>query len=144
MERLVRIFRYGSPEYDKALSLRYEVLRKPLRLEFTAAELQKDREDIHYGLFEGKRILGCLILTKCEQRKIKMRQVAVDNQFQGQGLGKELCQAAEKYARDKGFKLMFCNARKTAVPFYQKMEYRIVSDEFTEVNIPHYTMEKAL
>jgi predicted GNAT family N-acyltransferase len=144
MEKEVRIFEYGSVEYDKALSLRYEVLRKPLQLLFTEAELQKDREDIHFGLFDGEKILACLILTKGDNRRIKMRQVAVDHNLQGQGLGKELSEAAENYAREKGFDIVFCNARKVAVPFYEKMGYKIVSDEFTEVNIPHYTMEKPL
>jgi predicted GNAT family N-acyltransferase len=144
MKKEVKTFKYGSAEYAKALTLRYAILRKPLKLQFTEAELKKDQEDLHFGLFEGQSILACLTLTKADAGRIKMRQVAVDPYFQNKGLGKQLSKAAEKHANKNGFSVMFCNARKEAVRFYQKMGYQIVSDEFTEVNIPHYTMEKQL
>jgi len=144
MEIQVKIFSYNTPEYHKALNLRNRVLRKPLGLTFTPEELKKDEEDIHFGLFDDETIVACLILTRTENRRMKMRQVAVDDNQQGKGLGKTLSLAAEKYARQLGFGVMFCNARKTAVPFYQALGYHTVGDEFTEVNIPHYMMEKAL
>lgn len=140
----IKIFNCPSSEYSKALGLRYRILRVPLGLEFTEEELKKDEADIHFGLFEGDEIIACLTLTECESNRMKMRQVAVDNNCQGKGLGQKLSLAGEEYARKKGFEIMFCNARKTAVPFYEKLGYKIVSDEFTEVNIPHYTMEKRI
>ncbi|MEJ7682070.1 MAG: GNAT family N-acetyltransferase [Segetibacter sp.] len=36
------------------------------------------------------------------------------------------------------------HARKSAVGFYEKLGYKIVGDEFLELNIPHYIMEKQL
>jgi predicted GNAT family N-acyltransferase len=145
MDYEVRIFSKNDPEYDLALALRYKILRKPLGMQFTESELAKDDTDVHLGLFdEDGTIAACLILQKAEDRRLKMRQVAVDDNLQGKGLGSQLNTAAENYARKKGYKVMFCHARKTAVPFYQKQGYSIIGDEFTEVNIPHYVMEKAL
>lgn len=144
MDYKIKTFRYRSEDYQKALDLRWLVLRKPLALKFTERELKKDREDTHFGLFEEEKILACVTLTKINGRRIKMRQVAVDENYQGKGLGSELSKVAEKYAIEKKFKIICCNARKTAVPFYEKLGYKIVSDEFIEVTIPHYTMEKHL
>jgi predicted GNAT family N-acyltransferase len=143
-EYAIRTFAYGSPDYKKALQLRTVVLREPLGLVFTDEELKKDEHDVHFGLFSGDKILACLILTETENERMKMRQVAVDSSHQSAGLGKALSLAAEKYAFQKGFKTMYCHARKTATPFYLKLGYHIVGDEFTEVNIPHYTMEKKI
>ena len=140
----IKMFNYNSPEYKTALQLRDKVLRKPLGLQFTAAELAKDENDLHFGLFDGNRIIACLTLSEAENKKMKMRQVAVDDALQGKGLGKKLSLAAEKYALQKGFDTMFCHARKIAAPFYLKLGYKIIGDEFTEVNIPHYVMEKKL
>ncbi len=140
----IRNFVCPSLDYTQALQLRHRILRVPLGLEFTAEELEKDKHDIHLGLFEGKRILACITLTRCENNSMKMRQVAVEDAEQGKGLGKKLSQAGEKYALENGFEMIFCNARKTAVPFYESMGYKIVSNEFTEVNLPHYRMEKKL
>jgi hypothetical protein len=36
------------------------------------------------------------------------------------------------------------HARKTALGFYEKLGYSRQGEEFTEVTIPHYIMEKAL
>ncbi len=143
-KQTIKFFRYDSPEYKLALELRTKVLRIPLGLNFTDAELRKDVTDIHFGLFEGTGIIACLTLSSAGKGRVKMRQVAVANNVQGKGLGKALSAAAERFAKERGFKSIFCHARKTAVPFYEKLGYKITGDEFTEVNIPHYSMEKRL
>ena len=144
MNTAIKIFTYHSHEYKQALQLRDRILRKPLGLVFTEAELQKDEHDIHFGLFNGDKIIACLTLTKTENDRMKMRQVAVDDAVQGKGFGKKLSLAAEKYAAENGYHTMFCHARAVAAPFYQKLGYHIIGDEFTEVNIPHFVMEKHL
>ncbi len=140
----IKVFSFNSAEYRQSLELRYRILRKPLNLQFTEAELKKDETDTHIGLFSGDTIIACLILSKHKDEKMKMRQVAVDKIHQGKGLGKKLSLAAEEYAKEIGFKIMFCHAREVAVPFYQKLGYRVVGERFTEVNIPHFAMEKQL
>ena len=144
MSREVKQFSYHSSEYQQALQLRDRILRKPLGLQFTEAELKKDEHDIHFGLFEDGNIVACLTLTSHENVRMKMRQVAVDDSAHGKGLGRKLSFVAENYARQNGFHVMFCHARKVASGFYLKLGYKIVGDEFTEVNIPHYVMEKPL
>ncbi len=144
MEHELKVFGAGSREYEKALILRYNVLRKPLGLRFTEAEMHKDKEDTHLGLFEGDKIVACLTLSRFPNGRMKMRQVAVDAKLQRSGFGRTLSAEAEKYAVEHGFTTMFCNARDVAVPFYTKLGYKVVSDVFTEVGIPHYTMEKEL
>lgn len=140
----LRRFTVNTAYYQSALALRNKVLRKPLGLVFTAQELEKDNYDVHFGLFDNQTAVACLTLTETENGRMKMRQVAVDDALQGKGLGRELSKAAEDYARKKGFSTMFCHARKVAAPFYSSMGYSIVGPEFTEVNIPHYLMEKSL
>lgn len=140
----IRTFRHGTEDYTKALALRNAELRKPLGLTFTAEELKKDEYDLHFGLFEGSELVACLTLTAGDNNRIKMRQVATSGLKQGRGLGRLLSEAAERFALENGYSVMYCNARKSAVPFYSKLGYTVVSDEFTEVGIPHYTMEKKL
>lgn len=142
MSRQIKTFTYQSPEYYRALQLRDRVLRQPLGLQFTEAELQKDEHDIHFGLFEEENIVACLTLTKTENGRMKMRQVAVDTEWQGIGFGFELSLAAEAFALKNDYSVMFCHARKVAAPFYLKLGYQIIGDEFTEVGIAHYLMEK--
>jgi predicted GNAT family N-acyltransferase len=51
---------------------------------------------------------------------------------------------AENVARDRGYKVLHMHARKSAVGFYKKLGYEVVGDEFEEVTIPHYEMQKNL
>ncbi|MBS1749300.1 MAG: GNAT family N-acetyltransferase, partial [Bacteroidetes bacterium] len=59
-------------------------------------------------------------------------------------IGATLMTFAENVARDRGYATLTMHARKSAVGFYQKFGYNITSDEFYEVTIPHYVMEKKL
>ena len=43
-----------------------------------------------------------------------------------------------------GREKLIMHARKTALGFYGKLGYSVSGDEFTEVTIPHFVMEKSL
>jgi predicted GNAT family N-acyltransferase len=89
-------------------------------------------------------MIGVLLLTPQENGKIKMRQVAVRQSTQRQGVGRQLVAFAEQYALENGFCEMLLHARQVAMDFYCKLGYEAVGDEFLEVNIPHYKMRKSL
>jgi predicted GNAT family N-acyltransferase len=59
-------------------------------------------------------------------------------------MGRVLMQFAENLARDRGYKKIMMHARKSAMGFYEKLGYKVVGDEFEEITIPHYIMEKKL
>jgi predicted GNAT family N-acyltransferase len=135
---------HGTKEYQQMVNLRNEILRKPLGLTFDQEELDKEKDDILMGAFEDERLLGCCLLSRVDAGTVRLRQMAVPNNMQGKGIGRALMIFAENIARDLGYKKLCMHARKTAVGFYQKLGYTISSDEFLEVTIPHYTMEKTL
>jgi predicted GNAT family N-acyltransferase len=139
-----KVFLHGSDEYRQALALRNLVLRQPLGLQFTAEDLKKDEDDLHFGTFEDNKIVACLTLSKGINGRVKLRQMAVAPEWQAKGKGKELLFEAEKYCRINQVKEIYCHARKSAVPFYKNSGYEVSGDEFTEVNIPHFVMEKKL
>ena len=140
----LKIIDHGSKEYKKMVDLRHQVLRKPLGLEFTEEELAREHEDILIGAFEDDMMLGCCMLTMVEPDKVRLRQMAVIAGLQGKGIGRVLMEFAENLARDRGYKTITMHARKSAVGFYEKQGYKRVGEEFVEVTIPHYVMEKVL
>lgn len=126
------------------VELRNSVLRKPLGLTFSITELDNEKHNIHIGAFQDGKLVGCCMLIPEGAEIIRLRQMAVQNELQGKGIGKELILFAENYARDKNYKTLSMHARKTAAGFYQKLGYKITGDEFIELSIPHYIMEKVL
>lgn len=140
----LKIIDHGSADYEKMVALRYDILRKPLSLSFTPEELERDKEDILIGAFDEDRILACCILTRFDAERCQLRQMAVHKSQQGKGVGGQLLQFAENLACDRGYLRMMMHARKTAVGFYEKLGYTVVGDEFDEVTIPHFLMQKIL
>ena len=136
--------RHGSPEYWETVQLRRRILRTPLGLDFDPDDLEKEVRDLHVAGFQLAQLVGCLVLTPVDKEEIKMRQVAVDDEIQGRGIGTELVLYSERLARDRGYRRMSLHARDTAIPFYQRLNYVEVGEPFEEVTIPHQAMVKAL
>ena len=135
---------FNSPEYEKMVDLRRKVLRIPLGINFSAEDLNKDINSYLFACFNDKKeIIGCCVVdNNPENTSFKLRQMAVDPQYQGKGIGKDLIGFVEDYAKSKKINRINLHARKIAVPFYQKLGYNIYGNEFMEVNIPHLKMEK--
>ncbi len=140
----LKIVDHGSREYQQMVKLRDDILRKPLGMSFAPDELESEKENLLMAAYEDDQILGCCMLVEEGHNTVRLRQMAVLNDLQGKGIGKALMQFAENLARDRGYKKITMHARKNAIGFYEKMGYRKVGNEFEEITIPHYVMEKEL
>ncbi len=140
----LKIIDHGTKEYRQMIKLREDILRKPLGLAFSPEELENEKNNLLIGAFEDDNILGCCMLVEEKPDMVKLRQMAVLNALQGKGIGRALMQFAENLARDHGYKVLTMHARKNAIGFYEKMGYEVKGEEFQEVSISHYEMEKKL
>lgn len=140
----LKIIDYGSAQYQQMLKLRDDILRKPLGLSFTKEELEIEKDYLLIGAFEEDKMLACCMLVEENPKTIRLRQMAVLNDLQGKGIGKALMLFAENLARDRGYQTITMHARKNALGFYEKMGYKKTGEEFEEITIPHYLMEKKL
>ncbi len=140
----LKIIDHGSFEYKQMVKLREDILRKPLGLSISPGELELEKENMLIGAFEDEDMLGCCMLVEKDTSSVRLRQMAVLNDLQGKGIGRALMNFAENLARDRGYAVIFMHARKNVVGFYEKMGYVVAGDEFTEITIPHFLMEKKL
>lgn len=139
---IIKEIYFDTDEYNKSVILRDKILRKPLGLVFTEEFLADDKFQFHIGAFINNEIIGILILKPLNKNVMKMRQVAVSENFQKQGIGKKMVKFAEKFASDKGYKSFELNARNEAIKFYRSMNYKTIGNEFLEVGIKHQKMIK--
>jgi ribosomal protein S18 acetylase RimI-like enzyme len=135
---------HGSPEYWSTVDLRDAILRKPLGLQFSTEELEDEGGSHHLACYHDDRLVGCLVLCPLGGGDVRMKQVAVIPELQGRGIGTALVRYSESLARKMGYRRMILHARETAVAFYEKLGYSTVGDQFEEVTIPHWAMEKRL
>jgi predicted GNAT family N-acyltransferase len=134
---------HQSVGYWQSLTLRDEVLRKPLNLLFDTVDLQMESTDYHIVGFQKGLVVACCILSNLDQgAALKMRQVAVCHSLQRRGLGKQMVEYCESLSLEIGAHRIVLNARESAVPFYLSLGYAVEGEEFTEVGLPHRRMMK--
>lgn len=140
----VGLIEYDSEQYLESVALRLEILRKPLGLEFDPEVLKNDKNEYHIAATDGQSIIGILLLRPISESVVKMRQVAVKDSRQSQGIGKAMVNYSEELAHNLGFTNMELHAREVALDFYKSLGYHTVGDMFHEIGIPHFKMLKQL
>ncbi len=136
---------FGSDLYQEMLLLRDEMLRKPIGLKHSEADLQKEPAYRHFGIVQENRMIACLMVVPHTDELVQVRQMAVLEELQGQGYGRVIMTRVEEVLANEGrVKRIFLNARGTAIGFYAKLGYIGTGDQFIEVGIPHLRMEKAI
>jgi hypothetical protein len=134
---------YDTEDYWNVLRLRELVLRLPLGLRYSAEDIKKEEGEFIFALkMDSKIVASCQFVLF--GHTAKMRQVATSWAFQGQGIGRDLYLYCEDQLKKQGITEVYCHARKIAVPFYQKLKFDIISEEFEEVGIPHVKMKKRI
>jgi ribosomal protein S18 acetylase RimI-like enzyme len=141
---------HRSPEFWQAVELRQRVLREPLGLTLSVAEVLLEGPPMeHYGLFEfldaetPSRIFACASASPISPGIWKIRQVAVAPELQGYGYGAQLMHGIERHLTyEEPVTCYQLNSRQNVAGFYQKLGYEIVGAPFEEIGIPHVLMQK--
>jgi predicted GNAT family N-acyltransferase len=132
-------------EYEAEKALRDKVLRVPLGLTLSEADLRGEEQQIHLlALDEVGEVVGCVLIVPLAGGTVRIRQMAVVERVRGRGIGAGLMAQAEKIARALPSRKIIMHARLSARGFYERLGYRAASDAFIEVTIPHVAMEKTL
>ena len=139
----VSIMPISSPKYQQVWDLREAMLRTPLGLSLKNEDLSRDNNNTFFIAEHDDKVIGCVLMQPKDAGTVQLRAMAVYNEWQGKGVGRQLVQALEQDAWKNGYSKIILHARKVVLGFYKSMDYKLVGDEFVEVGIPHYHMEKS-
>jgi GNAT superfamily N-acetyltransferase len=127
--------------------LRLSVLRpnRPLTAaQFPGDDLASTR---HFGAFQQDKLVGIVSLFLAEMpgrpgvSALQLRGMATGPAVRGAGFGRALLSASVEFARESDRKLIWCNARTSAVEFYRKCGWEISGAEFEVPDVgPHFHM----
>lgn len=114
--------------------LRKRVLRKGISLPHVF-QGDSDQGSLHYGLKDGDEVLAVVSfvsqgMNELPSKQIQLRGMAVDEKFQGKGLGSLLLQDALSKLHDLGYEFVWCNARERAYSFYENNGFKREGKEF--------------
>lgn len=137
--------------------VRHPVLRHGRPVEdcyFTGDDLDTT---IHLGIFVENKLVGVATFLLNHDATItslqhhnkescyQLRGMAVLKEMRGSQLGEKLLQKGEKLLIKNGVTALWFNARIAAVPFYKRLDYKVISDPFEIEPIgTHYKMYKSL
>ncbi|WP_071459178.1 GNAT family N-acetyltransferase [Bacillus massilinigeriensis] len=74
----------------------------------------------------------------------KIERICVLPSARNTGAGSAIMEKIENYAKSQKINLLKLNAQIQAIPFYERLGYEIISEEFMDAGIPHRTMKKDL
>ena len=140
---LFKLVDYGSDEWLKSVSLREDVLRKPLGSRFTEEELAAEKDHLHIAGYHEEELIAIAVLVP-EGKTLKMQRVAVRPDLSDSGIGTQMMKYCEMLGLYQGFTMIYCHARDSAVRFYEKQSFIAEGDYFDEDAIPHLKMYKYL
>ena len=102
----------------------------------------KDLDSVQVFASEGERIVGCLRIYQKEPGVLQIGRVAVIESRRGRGIGMRMMRQAVSYVRDKlTDEKIYLEAQTYAIGFYEKLGFKVISDEFLDEGIPHKGME---
>jgi predicted GNAT family N-acyltransferase len=132
--------------YELTLALRSKILRNNLPLAECVFPTDQVAGAFHLGYDKGEEIatVASFFPQHYKDRKepgYQLRGMATDHGFSGKGYGSQLIKFAISYIKNTNAQYIWCNARKSAVEFYEKLGFVKVSAEFDVPGIgPHYEM----
>lgn len=132
------------------LDLRNRVLRNNAGIDKCIFLSDGNEGNFHLGKFIDHRIVSIATFypEDCAERGadgIRLRGMATDPEFSGNGYGADLIKFAINKLRSINASYIWCHARSSAVGFYEKLGFEVISDEFEVQGIgPHFIMIKAI
>jgi GNAT superfamily N-acetyltransferase len=128
--------------------LRRSVLRRGLADADVRFPQDDDPRSFHLGVFDDEVLLAVATFTPAATpwregaAAWQLRGMAVEDGLQGKGIGTAIIDAAKERIAATGATVLWCNARDTALGFYERLGFTVYGDGFvdTSAHLPHHVM----
>ncbi|MDP4953397.1 MAG: GNAT family N-acetyltransferase [Flavobacteriales bacterium] len=124
---------------EETRAVRHRVLWPHIEQEKDCVIDIDEREDaIHLGAYLDQKLVAVCSLFEMHSSKIedkkqyRLRAMASLPEVRGSGAGKMIVQEALRLVESKGMDVLWCDARKVALGFYEKLGFERI-DEWYEV-----------
>lgn len=130
---------------EAIVELRYTILRKSWNKPKDTVTDDLETESINAFIQSNNKVIACGRLQNNGNCVGQIRYMAIDTDYQGQGLGKLIIKKLEEEANKMGLKLIELQARENAVEFYKACGYTIKEKSFFLWDIiQHFLMTKSI
>ncbi|MCM3573108.1 MULTISPECIES: GNAT family N-acetyltransferase [Mesobacillus] len=105
---------------------------------------QYESDSIHFVLYDDNRKAAGAGRFRVLDGIGKVERICVLKENRKTGAGVAVMNKIEEYAKSQGISTLKLNAQTHAIPFYSRLGYETVSEEFMDAGIPHKTMKKSI
>ena len=135
----------SKDEFECYYELRWRVLRAPWN-EPRGSEVDDIEQDcFHVMATDGGKVIGVGRLQYNSNNEAQIRYMAVDDNYEGNGVGSSMVSALEHEAKRTEHELIVLDAREPAVGIYEKLGYKVKNKSYLLFDsIQHYQMIKYL
>jgi len=134
-------FEIKEINWKDTVPVRHEVLWPNKPPEF--CHIPKDDEGWHFGVYIDDE-LSSVASVYPDGKSARLRKFATLQEYQGQGIGSALLNHILSFVKEKETKYFWCDARESAIGFYERFGMRREGECFYKSNIPYYKMGIAL
>ena len=139
----------SKEELNLGFALRIEVF---VREQKVPMELELDEKDhsentVHIGYFSDDKLIGVARLIDLDKNIIHIGRVAIDKDYRGKGIGRDLIIGCENTAKEilKREVTIELSAQIQAEKFYESLGYNRVNDTiYLDAGIEHVDMRKVI
>ena len=133
-------------EYEQYYHLRWQLLRAPWN-QAEGSEVD-DIEDQCFHVMAVDEINNVIAVARLQfnsNTEAQIRYMAVAREHERKGIGRELVNVMEQYAKNSSCKKIVLHAREPAIGFYQKLGYKVIEKSYLLFDeIQHFQMIKEL
>lgn len=126
---------------NQILDIRHRVLWPDRSPDFV--KVDEDDSGFHFGLYFNQKLVSVISLFAVGD-SIRFRKFATLPEFQGKGLGSRLLEHAIDFAIQNQYASIWCDARTSALGFYERFGFRKFSAPFFKEHIEYYKIERKL
>ncbi|MCG3863254.1 MULTISPECIES: GNAT family N-acetyltransferase [unclassified Photobacterium] len=123
--------------WEQALAVRHQVLWPTKSALF--CKVEGDETASHYGAFVNKQLV-CVASIYREGDMARLRKFATLVEYQGQGIGTAVIQYIFSYLETTNVTHFWCDARTSAIGFYQHLGMTISGDTFYKSDVEYVKM----
>ena len=143
MEILIKSFdQLGTQELYDILALRSEIFVVEQECAYQDLDYLDQQSTHVLGTEDGKLIAYTRVVPPglSYDDYVAIGRVVVDRKHRGHNLGYEIMEVSNKLAIQTYKRSIKISAQVYAIPFYEKLGYSVVGEEYLEDDIPHTAM----
>ena len=123
--------------WEETIPIRHRVLwpNKPPRF----CHIKNDNNGWHFGFYIEQQLISVASVYP-SMESAQLRKFATLEEAQGRGVGTALLEHIISTVKEKGVRHFWCDARETAIGFYERFGMHREGERFYKSNIPYFKM----